>query len=181
MYFVHNHTALPIRPDQPCNAGESQLRAGSAITYNEYTLSQVGSRRKRCPGQFGQDGMGSIPAAPSMKHTSCFPPSSMPASIEISIKLIVCTYLFIRVFQKILQESYPPGPRLRRHVYSSISPFIQNCQSSTIVLDQMLQFGTYRVETRTSGIRRGIPGWYLQVIYVVKHVQCTAKYIQYIY
>jgi hypothetical protein len=40
-------------------------------------LSQVGSRRKRCPGQFGQDGMGSIPATP---------PSSMPASIEISIK-----------------------------------------------------------------------------------------------
>ncbi len=27
-------------------------------------LSQVGSRRKRCPGQFGQDGMGSIPATP---------------------------------------------------------------------------------------------------------------------
>ncbi len=53
-------------------------------------LSQVGSRRKRCPGKFGQDGMGSIPATPSTKHASCFPPSSMPASIEISIKLIVC-------------------------------------------------------------------------------------------
>jgi hypothetical protein len=53
-------------------------------------LSQVGLRRKRFPGQFGQDGMGSIPAAPSTKHASCFPPSSMPASIEISIKLIVC-------------------------------------------------------------------------------------------
>jgi hypothetical protein len=53
-------------------------------------LSQVGSRRKRCPCQFGKDGMGSIPATPSTKHTSCFPPSSMPASIEISIKLIVC-------------------------------------------------------------------------------------------
>jgi hypothetical protein len=33
--------------------------------------------------------MGSIPATPSTKHASCFPPSSMPASIEISIKLIV--------------------------------------------------------------------------------------------
>ncbi len=53
-------------------------------------LSQVGSRRKRCPGQFGQDGMSSIPATPSTKHASCFPPSSMPASIEISIKRIVC-------------------------------------------------------------------------------------------
>ncbi len=53
-------------------------------------LSQVGARRKRCPGQFGQDGMGSIPATPSTKHALCFPPSSMPASIEISIKLIVC-------------------------------------------------------------------------------------------
>ncbi len=52
-------------------------------------LSQVGTRRKRCPGQFGQDGMGSIPATPSTKHASCFPPSSMPASIEISIKLII--------------------------------------------------------------------------------------------
>ncbi len=50
---------------------------------------QVGSRRKRCPAQFGQDAMGSIPATPSTKHASCFPPSSMPASIEISIKLIV--------------------------------------------------------------------------------------------
>ncbi len=30
MYFVHNHTSHPIRPDQPCDAGESQLRAGSA-------------------------------------------------------------------------------------------------------------------------------------------------------
>jgi hypothetical protein len=49
-------------------------------------LSQVGSRRKRCPGQFGQDGTGLIPATPSTKHDSCFPPSSMPASIEISIK-----------------------------------------------------------------------------------------------
>jgi hypothetical protein len=57
-------------------------------------LSQVGSRRKRCPGQFGQDGMGSIPATPSTKHASCFPPSSMPASIEISIKLIVCLFIF---------------------------------------------------------------------------------------
>jgi hypothetical protein len=53
-------------------------------------LSQVGSRRKRRPGQLGQGGMGSIPANPSTKHASCFPPSSMPASIEISIKLIVC-------------------------------------------------------------------------------------------
>ncbi len=56
-------------------------------------LSQVGSRRKRCPGQFGQDGIGSIPATPSTKHASCFPPSSMPASIEISIKLIVLVLL----------------------------------------------------------------------------------------
>jgi hypothetical protein len=53
-------------------------------------LSQVGSRRKRSPGQFGQDGMGSIPATPSTKHAPCFPPSSLPASIEISIKLFVC-------------------------------------------------------------------------------------------
>jgi hypothetical protein len=45
---------------------------------------------QRCPGQFGQDGMGSIPANPSTKHALCFPPSSMPVSIEISIKLIVC-------------------------------------------------------------------------------------------
>ncbi len=35
--------------------------------------------------------MGSIPATPSTKHATCFPPSSVPASIEISIKLmIVC-------------------------------------------------------------------------------------------
>jgi hypothetical protein len=33
--------------------------------------------------------MGSIPAIPSTKHASCFPPSSLPASIEISIKLVI--------------------------------------------------------------------------------------------
>jgi hypothetical protein len=36
--------------------------------------------------------MGSIPATPSTEHASCFPPSSLPASIEISIKLVVCLY-----------------------------------------------------------------------------------------
>ncbi len=30
MDFVHNHTSLPIKSDQPCDAGESQLHAGSA-------------------------------------------------------------------------------------------------------------------------------------------------------
>jgi hypothetical protein len=63
---------------------------GYCVDVFDRPLSQVGSRRKRCPGQFGQDGMGSIPANLSTKHASCFPPSSMPASIEISIKLIVC-------------------------------------------------------------------------------------------
>ncbi len=41
--------------------------------------------------------MGSIPATPSTKHASCFPPSNMPASIEISIKLIVCLSAFDRL------------------------------------------------------------------------------------
>ncbi len=27
---VHNHTSFPIKPDQPCDAGESQLRARAA-------------------------------------------------------------------------------------------------------------------------------------------------------
>ena len=35
--------------------------------------------------QFGQDSMGSIPATPSMKHASCFPPS-------------VCTYCIFCIF-----------------------------------------------------------------------------------
>ena len=30
MYFVHNHTSLQIRSYLPCDASESQLRAGSA-------------------------------------------------------------------------------------------------------------------------------------------------------
>ncbi len=30
MYFVHNHTSFPIRPNQPCDASESQLSAGAA-------------------------------------------------------------------------------------------------------------------------------------------------------
>ncbi len=66
------------------------IKKESPTVYVCLPLSQVGTRRKRCPGQFGQDGMGSIPATPSMKHASCFPPSSLPASIEISIKLVVC-------------------------------------------------------------------------------------------
>ncbi len=65
----------------------------STCCAHDRPLSQVGSRRKRCSGQFGQDGMGSIPATPSTKHASCFLPSSMPASIEILIKLIVCCAL----------------------------------------------------------------------------------------
>jgi hypothetical protein len=69
--------------------GSAACSKGRASLVNR-PLSQVGSRRKRCPCQFGQDGVGSIPATPSTKHASCFPPSSMPASIEISIKLIVC-------------------------------------------------------------------------------------------
>ncbi len=59
---------------------------------------------------------------------------------------------FVEKKQKILHESYPPGPRLTRHVYSSILLYIQKSQSLTIALDEMLQFGTYRVEKRTSGI-----------------------------
>ncbi len=30
MYFVHNDTSCLIRPDHPCDAGESQLRSGAA-------------------------------------------------------------------------------------------------------------------------------------------------------
>ncbi len=63
-------------------------------------LSQVVSRRNRCPGQVGQDGIGSIPATPSTKHALCFPPSSMPASIEISLKLIVCLSLWLDLNQQ---------------------------------------------------------------------------------
>jgi hypothetical protein len=70
---------------------------------NNRPLSQVGSRRKRCPGQFGQDGMGSIPATPSpTKRASYFPPSRMPASIEISIKLIVCLSASIEMSIKLI-------------------------------------------------------------------------------
>ena len=28
--LLHNHTSFPIRPDQPCDAGESPHRAGAA-------------------------------------------------------------------------------------------------------------------------------------------------------
>jgi hypothetical protein len=43
--------------------------------------------------------MGSIPATPSTKYhdASCFPPSSVPAFIEISIKLIVCLSVSLSV------------------------------------------------------------------------------------
>ncbi len=30
IYFVHNDTSCPIRPDHPCDARESQLRAAAA-------------------------------------------------------------------------------------------------------------------------------------------------------
>ncbi len=70
---------------------QKKLHMTHYMACNHRPLSQVGSRQKRrCPCQYVQDGMGSIPATPSTKHALCFPPSSMPASIEISIKLIVC-------------------------------------------------------------------------------------------
>ena len=36
MYFVHNHTSFPIRPNQPCDTSESQLRAGAAPLITTY-------------------------------------------------------------------------------------------------------------------------------------------------
>ncbi len=75
------------------------------MLFNRYRpLSQIGSRRKRCSGQFGQDCMGSIPATPSTKHALCLPPSSMPASIEISIKLIVCLTVVMQPVQMRLSQ-----------------------------------------------------------------------------
>ncbi len=88
-----------------------------------------------------------------------------------------CLYGFFRKYYRKATHLHKDLPGM----YSSISPYIQNCQSSTIALDEMLQFGTYRVETSTSGIRSGIQWWYLQVIYLVKHVQRTSKFIQCIY
>ena len=37
---LHNHTSFPIRPDQPCDAGESQLRAGAAPSEQPPSLHQ---------------------------------------------------------------------------------------------------------------------------------------------
>jgi hypothetical protein len=89
---VHFWHALCTINTYVCMCSETSTNTVQPSMYHaiDRPLSQVGARRKRCPGQFGQDSMGSIPATPSTKHASCFPPSSMPASIEISIKLIVC-------------------------------------------------------------------------------------------
>ncbi len=40
MYFVHNHNSLPIKSDQPCDAGESQLHAGSAYAEQHPSCQQ---------------------------------------------------------------------------------------------------------------------------------------------
>jgi hypothetical protein len=37
---VHNHTSFPIRPDQPCDAGESQLHAGAAPSEQPFSWHQ---------------------------------------------------------------------------------------------------------------------------------------------
>ena len=50
--------------------------------------------------------MGSIPATPSTKHALCFPPSSMPASIEISIKLIVCLSVSVSMHQSFGRQAH---------------------------------------------------------------------------
>ena len=39
MYFVHNHTSLQIRSYQPCDAGESQLRAADGAVNARCSLS----------------------------------------------------------------------------------------------------------------------------------------------
>ena len=39
MYFVHNHTSLQIRSYQPCDAGESQLRAADGAVKALCSLS----------------------------------------------------------------------------------------------------------------------------------------------
>ena len=39
MYFVHNHTSLQIRSYQPCDAGESQLRAADGAVKARCSLS----------------------------------------------------------------------------------------------------------------------------------------------
>jgi hypothetical protein len=62
------------------------------------------------------------------------------------ISIDIYRYLYISMISKCSNS--------QMHIYSSISPCVQNCQSSTIALDERLQLGTYRVETRTSGIRR---------------------------
>ena len=104
-------------PDMPhsilLQIGSNRFRtSGIKGVGDDRPLSQVGARRKRRPGQFGQDGMGSFPATPSTKRALCFPPSSLLASIEISIKLIVCLSVgdeYRTIYKTISLESTPSG------------------------------------------------------------------------
>ncbi len=59
------------------NEHKEERAVGCVVTYHR-PLSQNGSRRKRCPAQFGPDGMGSIPATPpstkrSFHQAECLP------------------------------------------------------------------------------------------------------------
>ncbi len=74
------------------NNGESaRLRNIGSFIIDDFDdfegpLSQVGSRRKLCPGQFGQDGMGLIPVNPSTKH------AQHEACFVLSTKQYACLY-----------------------------------------------------------------------------------------
>ncbi len=76
----------PLPPPVECGScgGPGPGCAAGGCTHGYRPLSQVGSRRKRCPGQFGQDGMGSIPATPSTKHDE--------ACLVLSTKQYACLY-----------------------------------------------------------------------------------------
>jgi hypothetical protein len=57
MYFVHNHTSLPIKANQPCDAGGSPLRAGSAHA-EQHPSGQQSPRLTDHPGMYpSQHGM----------------------------------------------------------------------------------------------------------------------------
>jgi hypothetical protein len=69
---------LPVAPTGTSGRRPSMEDTGityklvSVLVHGTRPLSQVGSRRKRCPGQFGQDSMGSIPATPARSMLRAF-------------------------------------------------------------------------------------------------------------
>jgi hypothetical protein len=92
---LHNHTSFPIRPDQPCNAGESQLRAEAAPSEQPpswhqsfqltYRVPRRGLPRPNCHSH-GFTSYTLLPRLPSAAAVSQMPTWTRPLMLAVLVR-----------------------------------------------------------------------------------------------